>query len=67
MEKDIKYVILQQKYRKLHLNNNDIFPKEWYYTKEYELKKSILRECLDKKCLITETENYKFFKMKALN
>ena len=66
MEYDIKYGLLQAKYRKIHNNQNNIFPNEWYNVKEYELKIAILEECLIKKCLITESKYYLKFRELAL-
>lgn len=66
MEYDIKYVILQSKYRKMHNNKENIFPEEWYNIKEYELKKIILEECIKKKCLIIKSNYYLKFRELAL-
>ena len=68
MNIDNEYVVLQAKYRKVNDNNKeDLFPNEWYNVKEYELKKEILKECLEKNILITESSLYQEFKLKALS
>ena len=67
MEIDSEYVLLQHKYRTLNKNNQNIFPSEWYYVKEYELKKKILNECINKNILIINSSNYLSFKKIALS
>ena len=66
MENDIEYVLLQNEYRKLHHNKDNIFPYDWYFISEHELKKEILEECIKKNCLITDSDNYLLFRKKAL-
>lgn len=63
---DFKYIIMQSKYRKMHNNKKNIFPDEWYNIKEYEIKKNILKDCLDKNCLIIDSHNYPILKKLAL-
>ena len=65
--KDKEYIILETMYKKKYENNENIFPDEWYNTKEYELKKKILRECLDNNILIINSCNYYDFRLIALN
>ena len=67
MDIDLEYVVLQNKYRKLHNNKDDIFPYEWYFIKEYALKKQILKECLKHNLLIINSNFYYDFKCKALD
>ena len=67
MDIDLEYVILQNKYRRNNINKKDIFPYEWYAIKEYDLKKKILKECLDNKYLICESKYYYDYRMSALN
>lgn len=67
MNIDNEYVVLQAKYRKVNNNKDNLFPNEWYNVKEYELKKEILKECLEKNILITESSLYQEFKLKALS
>ena len=67
MVNDIKYIILQQKYRKMHEKEPNIFPSEWYYIKEYDLKKKILSDCISNNLLIQESGYYLEFRKKALN
>ena len=67
MEIDSEYVLLQHKYRILNKNNQHIFPPEWYYVKEYKLKKKILNECISKNILIVDSSNYFLFKKIALS
>ena len=66
MEYDLNYIILQSKYRKMFKNSTNIFPKEWYNVKEYKIKKDILNECIDKKCLIIDCSRYLELKKIAL-
>lgn len=67
MDIDNEYIVLQTKYRKANDNREDIFPSEWYNVKEYEMKKEILKECLNKKKIIKESSLYQDFRLKALN
>ena len=67
MVSDIKYVLLQQKYRKLNHNRQNIFPSEWYYVKEYDIKKKILKDCIDHNLLIKDSIYYNDFRKCALN
>ena len=67
MEKDKNYLVLETIYKKLFLENRNIFPDEWYNVQEYELKKKILRECIDNNILIIDSSYYYDFKLIALN
>lgn len=67
MDIDKEYLLLQTIYHKVNKNKKDIFPDEWYNIKEYELKKKILKECLNSKILINDSKEYYNFKLKALN
>lgn len=58
MEIDKEYIVLQEKYRKMHHDKTNIFPKEWYFVKEYDLKKKILKECLVNNILIIYSSYY---------
>lgn len=67
MEIDSEYVLLQKKYRQLHQDKPNIFPNEWYFVKEYDLKKQILEECLLKNIMIIDSTKYWDFRKKALS
>ena len=67
MEDKIEIAILQNKYKKMHTNNEKLFPNEWYNVKEYELKKKILSECIEKNILIINSSYYYEFREIALN
>ena len=67
MEDKIEIAILQSKYKKMHENNGNLFPNEWYNVKEYELKKKILNECIEKHILIINSSYYYEFREIALN
>ena len=64
---DKEYLVLQTKYHKMHNNKKDIYPEEWYNIREYELKKNILRECINNNILIKNSSMYYEFRLKALN
>ena len=66
MNYNIEYIVLQLKYRKIHMNKSSIFPEEWYNIKEYELKIDILKDCINNNCLIIESNKYPKFKELAL-
>ncbi len=67
MQDKIEYALLQSKYRDMFKNQKNIFPKEWYNILEYELKKKILKDCLERNVLIVDSRYYALFRMKALN
>lgn len=67
MDIDKEYLVLQTKYHSIHKDENNIFPDEWYNIKEYELKKKILKECIDNNILIINSCYYYEFKLIALN
>ena len=67
MVKDKEYLVLETMYKKMYQDNNNIFPNEWYNVKEYELKKKILRECLENNILIIDSSYYYDFRHIALN
>ncbi len=67
MKLDFDYVILQNEYRKLNKYQMNVFPKEWYNIRDYDLKKKILHECIENHILIIESSNYYYFRKKALN
>lgn len=62
-----EYFLLVNMYKKIFKDNKDIFPYEWYNTKEYELKNKILRECIENKILIINSSLYYDFRILALN
>ena len=64
---DKEYIVLETIYKKNNINKKDIFPYEWYNVKEYELKKKILKECIDNNILIMNSSFYYDFKLIALN
>ena len=67
MEIDREYIMRQSSYRKMNNNRENIFPNEWYFVKAYDLKKSILKECLLKNILIINSRDYLLFRKKALD
>ena len=67
MVKDKEYLVLETMYKKMYQDNNNIFPNEWYNVKKYELKKKILRECLENNILIINSTYYYGFRLKSLN
>ena len=67
MEIDNEYLLLQANYREKNKNKDNIFPSEWYNVQEYDLKKEILSECLEKDFLIIHSSKYSEFKLRALN
>lgn len=67
MEKDKEYLILETMYRSIHEKNNNIFPDEWYNILEIDLKKKILKECIENKILIVDSSYYYKFRVIALS
>ena len=67
MEIDKDYLVLETIYKKNNSNNKNIFPYEWYNVKEYDLKKKILKECIDNNILIINSSKYYYFRLLALN
>ena len=66
MVNDKEYLILETMYRNIFKNNNNIFPNEWYNVLEYDLKKKILKECIENKILIIDSSYYYDFRNLAL-
>ena len=52
------YVIAELQYKKIHGDSEDIFPMEWYSTKDYKLKTEIIAEAIKKNISVEETELY---------
>lgn len=67
MEDKVEVAILQSKYCDKFKNEKNLFPNEWYNVQEYNLKKKILSECLEKNILIVESSYYYDFRTIALN
>lgn len=67
MEIDKEYLELVTMYKKNNINQNNLFPYEWYNVLEYDLKKKILKECLENNILIINSSYYYNFKLLALN
>lgn len=65
MEIDKEYLMLQTLYHKINKLKEDIFPNCWYNVKEYELKKKILRECIQNNILIKDCRLYNDFRIIA--
>ena len=63
----MEYIILQERYRIKNKDKVDVFPYEWFYFGDYEIKKTILEECLKYDILIKESTYYLEFRKKALN
>ena len=60
------YVIAELNYKKLHANEENIFPVDWYSTKDYKYKNEIIVEAIKKNITIEETELFqnRFIKRK---
>lgn len=67
MDIDKEYLILETIYKNNNKNKKNIFPYEWYNIKQYELKKKILKECIENNILILNSSYYYNFKLLALN
>ncbi|MBQ8472049.1 MAG: hypothetical protein IJ501_00945 [Bacilli bacterium] len=67
MDIDKEYIVLQTNYRSIFHDKENIFPDEWYNIKEYDLKKKILKECIDNNILIINSSYYYEFRLIALN
>ena len=67
MNIDREYVVLQTKYRMIFNNKQNIFPDEWYNIQEYDLKKKILKECIENNILIINSSYYYKLKLIALS
>ena len=52
------YIIAELTYKQKYLNEKDIFPTDWYSSKNYKLKVEIIAEALKKNLKIEETELY---------
>ena len=63
---DKEYIILLAAYKKMFNDLNNI-PQEWYNVKEYDLKKKILKDCLENKIMIVDSKYYYAFRLIALN
>ena len=50
------YVIAELNYSKHHDGEQNIFPIDWYSTKDYKYKTEIIAEALKKNILIEDTE-----------
>ncbi len=50
------YVIAELNYKKHHEGEEDIFPVDWYSSKDYKYKTEIIAEALRNNILIEETE-----------
>lgn len=62
-----EYFVLEVMYKNIFKDLKDIFPIEWYYVNEYELKIKILKECIENKLLIIDSSLYYEFRLIALN
>lgn len=54
------YVLAEITYTKENnnLNEEEIFPTDWYSISDYKTKVEIIAEALNDKCLIAETKKY---------
>ncbi len=66
MNIDKEYLVLEVMYKNILKNKDGLFPFEWYNIKEYELKKKILRECIQNKILIINSSYYYDYRFLAL-
>ena len=62
------YVMAESKYKKSHedLDDDELFPDNWYSGDNYYLKNKILAEAMMNNCLIKETEKYQEFLEKVV-
>ena len=67
MDIDKEYLVLETIYKEKNKSKKNIFPNEWYNVKEYELKKKILKECIENNILIVNSTYYYNFRLIALN
>ena len=67
MDKEyLEYNIMEMNYRRIMgkggMNNpnenRDLYPTYWFGVKDYNKKKQILKEAIEKKCLIQNTKGY---------
>ena len=52
------YVIAELRYKELHQGEDNIFPIDWYSSKNYKLKNKIIAEAIEKNIEIKKTELY---------
>ena len=52
------YVLAELKYKKIHNNEKNIFPIDWYSSKNYKLKVEIIAEAIKNNIKINETSLY---------
>lgn len=63
-EDELEYIRLDVQYtkamgREMAVGQNmDLYPLNWFSSKDYKQKSSILREAIEKKCLIKDTDQY---------
>jgi hypothetical protein len=58
------YVLAELSYKKEHpeINEEDLFPKDWYSTRNYKLKSEIIAKALNNNILIEQVEEYNLMK-----
>ena len=52
------YVLAEGTYKKKFLNQDDIFPEDWYSNKNYHLKTEIIMEAVKNNIKIKDTKLY---------
>lgn len=52
------YVVAELTYKKKYGNKNDLFPIDWYSSKNYKLKTEIIAEAIKKDIKIEDTNLY---------
>ena len=59
------YVLTEIYYMRKHpnLSDEELFPKDWYDTKDYKQKIEIMDEAMENKCLIKDTPKYREMKL----
>lgn len=63
-EDELEYIRLDVQYakamgREIAIGQNmDLYPTNWFLSNDYKQKSSILREAIEKKCLIKDTDQY---------
>lgn len=52
------YAIAELRYKEEHINEENIFPVDWYSSKNYKLKTEIIAQAIKNKTTIENTELY---------
>ena len=55
---ETRYIDIQKEKDELNNSRDDLFPDNWYMSKDYKLKTEILTEAIDNNITIKETKKY---------